>query len=84
MGERLPRAQAEWIEQSEIRVAKTSDMLSQIKAIKMIGLEDDISRQILHLRKLEIERSIKARLLSIVNNATGMLALFIRSYTLFV
>ena len=77
LGERAPTAQEEWNEQTEIRVAKTSSTLSQIKAIKMIGLEDSVSCQIRDIRATEIQRSIKARLLSIVYNATGEASQFL-------
>ena len=65
LGERATTAQEEWNEQTEIRVAKTSSTLSQIKAIKMIGLEDSVSCQIRDIRATEIPHTIKAPLLPI-------------------
>ena len=71
VGERLPTARARWNERVEIRVAKTSTTLTQLKAMKMVGLEHIASREIEDLRNVEIEYSIKARVLACMVNMTG-------------
>lgn len=38
-----------------------ANMLNDMKAVKMLGLEDMLSKEILHLRKLEMQGSEKFR-----------------------
>lgn len=57
----MPSAQKLWNEAISNRVAKTSKMISQIKAVKMTGLEDVMSDYIQSLREEEVEHSKKTR-----------------------
>ena len=61
IGKHMPSAQKLWNEATSDRVAKTSKMMSQIKAVKMTGLEDVMSDYIQSLREEEIEHSKKTR-----------------------
>lgn len=79
VGERLPTARALWNEKVEIRVAKTTTTLAQLKAMKMVGLENIASREIEDLRNIEIEYSIKARVLACMVNMTGMFLFSLQS-----
>lgn len=77
LGDAFPTAKAAWNEVIQERVAKTSVVLSQIKAIKMAGLEDAVSDELQKLRQEEIKKSIKTRLLGALFNLAGtMVALF--------
>ena len=61
VGSRMPTANQTWTQAVERRVAKTSDILSQIKIVKMMGLEKIMTRFLQKLREHEIEYSKKAR-----------------------
>lgn len=60
-----------WNEVIQERVAKTSLILSQIKAIEMAGLENAVSDELQSLRQKEIKKSIKTRLLGALFNIAG-------------
>lgn len=72
LGEVMPTARKNWTRTVETRVSKTSAMLSQIKAIKMAGLETIFNNAIRSLRKVDIEMSLKYRTWTTLRIATSM------------
>lgn len=65
-GAKMSSATTAWNKAIQDRVAKTADVLSQIKAIKMIGLEPVMTRFLNGLREIEIEKSIHVRKLRLI------------------
>lgn len=57
----MPSAQKEWNAAISSRMVKTSKMLSQIKAVKMTGLEDVMATYVQKLRETEVEHSKNTR-----------------------
>lgn len=57
----MPDAKKLWTYFTASRVAKTSSILRNIKAIKMIGLEEVVSDYLQGLRDTEMELSLKSR-----------------------
>lgn len=49
--------QRNWLEACEKRVAATKSMLTSLKAIKMMGIEQDVALDIQTLRQLEFMAS---------------------------
>lgn len=66
-------ARASWNEKIEDRVAKTSNIIAQLKAIKMAGLSEPIVGFIDRLRITEIKTSMRERNLRVVIGALGKL-----------
>ncbi|KAK3181199.1 hypothetical protein K4F52_007474 [Lecanicillium sp. MT-2017a] len=64
-------ARASWNEKIEDRVAKTSNIIAQLKAIKMAGLSEPILGFIDRLRITEIKTSMRERNLRVVIGALG-------------
>lgn len=62
VGKNMPSAQKEWNAVISSRVAKTAKMLSQIKAVKMTGLEDVMATYVQKLRENEVEHSKNTRI----------------------
>ena len=60
-GIRSPDANKAWVKAVERRVAKTSDVLSQIKILKMMGLEKIMTGVLQKLREDEMEYAKNAR-----------------------
>lgn len=61
VGKKMPLAQKDWTASIADRVEKTSKMLSQIKAIKMTGLEDVMATYVQNLRETEVGHSKRTR-----------------------
>lgn len=61
VGNRMPPARKLWNESVTTRVSRTSNVLSQIKAIKMTGLEGVMTNYIQKLREKEMDLSKKSR-----------------------
>lgn len=67
----MPSAQKLWNEAISDRVAKTSKLLAQIKAVKMTGLEVFMSDYIQNLREEEVAHSKATRTWTMRNYAIG-------------
>ncbi|KAM0816494.1 putative ATP-binding cassette transporter [Seiridium cardinale] len=78
---RIGSAQAAWSERVQKRVAVTSGMLSNMKAVQMLGMTGFLRNAITKLRELELRTSEKFRMLLIwqilLGNAPVTLAPFI-------
>jgi hypothetical protein len=64
-------ARVRWNEMVEKRVSVTSDMLGQIKSVKMLGLGQVVARYIQSLRVTEVECSKRFRVLIVTMDALG-------------
>lgn len=58
-------AQKQWIERVQKRLAITSTMVGDIKAMQMLGLSKALSTIVTKLRQIEVETSIRFRKLLI-------------------
>ncbi|KAK3185575.1 hypothetical protein K4F52_005675, partial [Lecanicillium sp. MT-2017a] len=66
LGRRFRAAKKAWNDSIQKRVSKTSSILSQVKGIKMMGIESKIADFTQKLREVEIFFSKKARSLNVV------------------
>lgn len=57
----MPAARKAYNESMELRVSKTSDMLTQLKAIKMVGLEETVTDYMTKFEEDEIRASTATR-----------------------
>lgn len=57
----MPAARKAYNESMELRVSKTSDMLTQLKAIKMVGLEESVTDYMTKFEENEIRASTATR-----------------------
>jgi hypothetical protein len=64
-------ARSGWLKSVEDRVAATSRALSQLRGIKIMGLEGWVSRHLQHLRHSEIQSSFKERRLRAIVHFLG-------------
>lgn len=71
VGKHMPSAQKLWVAAIATRVKKTTKMLSQIKAVKMTGLEDVMTTYVQGLRETEVEYSKQARTWLLRNYVIG-------------
>ncbi|KAJ5292026.1 hypothetical protein N7478_001277 [Penicillium angulare] len=62
---RTGEAQQQWIRRIQKRLAVTSSMLGDIKAMKMLGVSDVLSKIIANLRDIEVKTSLRFRKLII-------------------
>lgn len=67
----LHRAQKDWNQSTQDRVAATSSMISSVKVVKMLGLQKALSRRIEHLRDKEMKFAAKVRWMMVYYNACG-------------
>lgn len=58
---RSGKAQSQWIERVQKRLATTSSMLGDIKALQMLGLSDVLSSIVTKLREIEVRTSLRYR-----------------------
>lgn len=58
---RSGKAQSQWIERVQKRLATTSSMLGDIKALQMLGLSDVLSTIVTKLRDIEVQTSLRYR-----------------------
>lgn len=72
-GNYIGAAMKEWNEAIAYRVAKTSGVISQLPAIKMLGLGPKVSEYIQHLRLLEMKKSKVCRSIQAIAIATTCL-----------
>lgn len=61
-----------WNKKTEERVAKTSDILGQLKDIKMIASESMVAQYVQDLRQTEVKISKEARMLTVWTYVAGM------------
>lgn len=71
IGEHMPTARKKWNKSMQARVSKTTLMLSQLKAIKMIGLDKVTFAIIQGLRRADIQLSVKFRYWSTLRISTS-------------
>ena len=57
LGNRAPNTRQIWDEIIKLRVTRTAAMLSQLKAIKMVGLDKLLLRPIVHFCRIELEHA---------------------------
>lgn len=62
---RSGQAQKQWIERVQERLAVTSSMLGNMKAVQMLGLRDILFKIVSRLREVEVETSVRFRKLLI-------------------
>ncbi|KAI1809574.1 putative ABC transporter [Poronia punctata] len=65
-----PRQKA-WNTATQNRIAATSSMLSEMKVVKMLGLQDKVVRRIEELRNSELWEASKLRWIMVYNNASA-------------
>lgn len=68
----LENRQKAWNEATQSRIAATTSTLEGIKSLKIMGMEDAVQSQILHLRSEEIQISKPFRWILVAYNASGM------------
>lgn len=68
----LENRQKAWNEATQSRIAATTSTLEGIKSLKIMGMEDAVQSQILHLRSKEIQISKPFRWILVAYNASGM------------
>lgn len=66
LGKKMPDARKLWTDKTELRVSEASATLSQIKALKIIGLEGVATKRLQSLREDEVKQSKKFRLWTVV------------------
>lgn len=69
---RMKTTQTTWNERVEDRVAATADALSQMKSIKMSGLNEVFSKSLQELLLREIKAALESRKLAAVAIGLGM------------
>lgn len=72
-------ARTAWNEKIQDRVAKTSNVIAQLKAIKMAGLSEPVLGFIERLRTVELETSMPERHLRIAVGALSKILLLLCS-----
>lgn len=68
----LENRQKGWNAATQNRLAATTAAIEGIKSLKMMGMEDAIQSQVLHLRNNEIQTSKRLRWILVAYNASGM------------
>lgn len=66
-----PRQKA-WNNATQNRIAATSFMLSTIKVVKMLGLQQNLTHRIRELRNKELWAASKLRWITVYYNASGL------------
>ncbi|KGO74028.1 ABC transporter, integral membrane type 1 [Penicillium italicum] len=67
----LENRQKDWNEATQSRIAATTSTLEGIKSLKIMGMEDAVQSQILHLRSIEIQTSKRSRWIIAAYNASA-------------
>jgi hypothetical protein len=62
---RSGQAQKQWIERVQKRLAVTANVLGNMKAVQMLGLNDVLLPLVSHLRQVEVKTSVRFRKLLI-------------------
>lgn len=68
----LEPRQKEWNTATQARIATTTSVLSGIKSLKMMGIEDAMQSLISQLREKELRLSERLRRILVAYNASGM------------
>lgn len=66
MTKKMMKARASWNEKIQERVAKTSNIIAQLKIIKMAGLSEPMLGYIERLRAAELTTSMRERNLRVI------------------
>lgn len=72
VGNLAAAAQKNWADAVQKRVDVTSSMLSSMKAIKMMGLAEQVSVRVQDLKRYELDQSNKFRRITTARNAISM------------
>ena len=76
MTKKMMKARASWNEKIQERVAKTSNIIAQLKIIKMAGLSEPILGYIERLRAAELTTSMRERNLRVIVGGLSKLIVF--------
>lgn len=76
MAQHLKPKQGKWNVATQQRISFTNSVLSSIKNIKMLGVQQAVADRIEGLRKHEIDTARGVRLLSVQYGASGKLYCF--------
>lgn len=57
----MGQAQGQWVERVQSRISMTSNLLRDIKSVKMLGLSDVMYKTITKLREAELKTSERFR-----------------------
>jgi len=80
VGKNIPTRQGQWMKSIQKRVSITADILSQIKAVRVSGMQVAADQNVLDARDREIEQQKSFRKLQVCNIVIGRLisSLFLR------
>ena len=67
----LEPRQKEWNTATQNRIAATSSVISSMKSVKMLGLQERLNRRIQELRSEELWIASRLRWIVVWNNASG-------------
>ncbi|KAI0391308.1 putative ABC transporter [Xylariaceae sp. FL0594] len=67
----LQPQQKAWIVATQSRIAATSSMLSEMRVVKMLGFQSQLTRRIQELRKSELWQASKLRWMTVYYNASA-------------
>jgi hypothetical protein len=76
IAKRIRPRQREWMQAVQKRVALTSDVLSSLKGMKILGLTEMITRSVQDTREQELHKSKLFRHMQIINITLGMFFFF--------
>jgi ATP-binding cassette subfamily C (CFTR/MRP) protein 1 len=65
------KRQGDWNLATQKRLSMTNAMLSSIKNIKMLGIQEAINARVLDLRGQELKMARRVRLMNVIYNASG-------------
>lgn len=68
----MGHARIAWNEKIQARVAKTSNLLAQLKSVKMMGLAPPMTSYVQTLRNAEIKTSLTERNLRVILHSLSM------------
>lgn len=72
VAKRLQPRQKAWNVATQDRLAATSSLLSSIKVVKMLGVQNSLTHRIQELREEELHVASKLRWIMVYYNASGM------------
>lgn len=79
ISKRMPCSREDLVKSSELRMARTSNIMSHIKSIQMVGLTSVVSTLLYRLRRKEVENAVKSSHCSTVVVASGKLMTVVSS-----
>src|SRR5689334_22144890 len=65
--------QKAWNNATQNRIAATSSLLSALKMVKMLGLQNSLTNRVQEYRQKELEAASKLRWVMVYYNASGLL-----------